>query len=131
VRGSAPEQRLVKGDTKKAWTVVTCDAAKFAHVVGGGVMVGGQKGQKEGVYLAWGHAANEIVYKKIHEPFSFLLNGGRGDPHLVNLGSDVGRLGLSVGVVGGHVKTDLVSHDGDHGGGGEKPRRCQRGKQVD
>ena len=85
-------------------------------------MVGGQKGQKEGVYLTWGYAANEIVYKKINEPFSFLLNGGRGDPYLVNSGSDVGRLGLSAGVVGGDVKTDLVSR-GDHGGGDKKSRR--------
>ena len=46
------------------------------------------------------------------------------------LGGDVGRLGLSAGVVGGDVKTDMVSR-GDHGGGEKKSRRCQRGKQVD
>ena len=68
------------------------------------------------------HAADEIVHKKVNEPFAFMLRGRWGDPLGRVMGGGVGR-----GVVGRVVNTALVAVScGDHGGGSKRSRRYQR-----
>ena len=67
------------------------------------------------------HAADEIVHKKVNEPFAFMLRGRWGDP----LGRDMG--GGIGGLVGGVGNTALVAvARGDHGDGSKRSRRYQR-----
>ena len=58
-----------------------------------------------------------------HSPSCVVMEVGVSQPPRVDSGGDVGRSGLSVGVVvGGGVKTALLAR-GDHGGNDKKSRR--------
>ena len=53
--------------------MVSCNAAKFVHVVGGIVTVDGHKRVKEGGYRLLGvHSADDVADKNFNEPFAFL-----------------------------------------------------------